>query len=245
MDKFNSIVDKGLNAIKPVAKWGMVGSLLAAALFTLLVTAGNLGGGFMPVICGLFILLIMVSVWACVPVFVLIKKEDVAKKSFVLVLAYWYITSLIAFFNDGMWARDGVDGLLIAFGVFSFFLALTFLGAIVVYVIGTITKKAFLEKLGFFIFAGSSLFLLICFALAAATNATIFNSTWTTYFADIRMYLILPVGIFFGAIYFFPTKANEVNAAEPTEAPAEDAVPEEEPQAEEEAAATEAPKDEE
>lgn len=201
-------MDKIFELVKKPAKICTISCFIAAAVFSLLVNIGNFGGGFMPVVGRLFILIIEVALWACIPVFILLKKEDIAKKFFLPILVYWYLNIVITFFVDTAWARPNVNGVFVASGVFEFLLGLAFLAAVALYVISKIKNKDIFEQLAFIIFGASFVIFFVVFILRMVGESQ-WNAPWNDYFNVILNFLILPVGMFFACMFFYPPKTGE------------------------------------
>ena len=201
----NTFLDSAFQKLQSPAKSIMIGTFYAAALFSLLGSVANFDDGFFSAIGELIMMVILVALWAIVPTLLLLKKEDLAKKVFPFVLFYWLINELSNLFASAGWIKSKVSGLLVTIGIFEFFIALAFIAAIVLIVLGLIKKTDKFTKLSFAIFACTFLLYFVVFILRVIVEAK-YKAAWSDYLETIVSTLVLPVGVFFAALFFFPPK---------------------------------------
>ena len=95
MEKFTNKVFEILS--KP-AKWIFVGGAFAYALWFAIRTAMSIDGQFMNVLTNIITLFVGTALCVLPPLFILIKKEELAKLFFVFLLGYWVITAPSQYF---------------------------------------------------------------------------------------------------------------------------------------------------
>ena len=200
------------------------------AAFELLTRFPNTDAGFFGVLGGLFVLIIMVALWALVPTLLLLKQEGIAKKVFPFILFYWLLNEIVSFLSDASFIRSEVDGLYVTSCVFKFLIALAFIAAIVLIVLGMFKKSLDFGYLPYVIAAGTYLFYFILFIMRlvlvskgiegawSEVSLTQFllegepeAGNWKDYFRVIISCLVQPVAMFFATIYFLPPKQADEN----------------------------------
>lgn len=206
-------------------------SLITIILFLLVATmqivfvAGNFNGVFLPVVGNIFYLIIIASLWASVPLFLLLKKKKFADFSFFALTAYWLISSLLSLFSD-MSIGDGLD-IAIATAVFSFLVACVLLATAVFFGIGCLKNNNKMKLLGLLIFLGGLTFYFVLFGLWTGLYAEYAPwANWNVYVGFVIDYFLIPCAMFFAFLAFFFNKqapavpVKEVEDAE--ELPEED-----------------------
>lgn len=204
----NSLFDPIFKMLQKPAKLVTIVTFYIVAAFMLLVNLPDTDGGFFGVIGGLIIMVIMIALFAIVPTLLLLKKEDVAKKVFPFILFYWLLNEVTEFLSHGRWIRPKVTGLYVTIGIFEFLIALAFIAAIVLIVLGMFKKSLDFGNLPYVIAAGTFLFYFIDFILQLVREAKYVKGDWSDYIGIVISYLILPVGIFFAVLLFFPRQKN-------------------------------------
>ena len=181
----------------------------AYATFYAVVTAASIGGTFISVASNLMLFVVGVPLLVAAPIFLLLKKEEGAKIAFVFLISFWIIYSVESLFATAEnWCVRNADGLLITIGVFCFLLALALIAVLVLLALEYILKKSKLRVFSFFVLIGFFLFSFITFILYFIFCIK-FDADWTRYFYILSTYLIAPLAVLFGCLYFFNIKPKE------------------------------------
>lgn len=238
MKKIFEVLSKPARLILIIAAFAYVGVYSVVAF-------GGFGGGFLPVLANIIIYVLTAGAVVAIPILLLLKKEEAAKLVFLLVGAYWLISESRGLLSYANLVTENNEGLSVAYGVFGFLAGLALTGVVVLIVLKYILKKEVFKFCAVLTFVGAYSFILVFFVLRFAYQCKI-NYEYRNYdyiiyqwleFVNLFLYLIAPVGVLFGYLYFlgapeydFPKKApkapKEEKEEEPEEAPAEQ--PEEE-----------------
>lgn len=220
-------MDQFLSTLKKPAALLTVILLLVAAGCTLLVGVGNFDDALFPVIGDLLLLIIRLTLIAAVAVFLLMKKEDLAKKALAPIFAWWIISAVMSGISDSTFIASRYDGLFVAVCVFGFLAGLVLLGAAVMFVLGVFGKTA-LYKWGWLLFAAAeciSFIVMIMTFVYVGVN----DFGWSS-FVNALGDFTLSLGLFFAGLtmWYQPAKTAEPKALpagdekpEATDAPAE------------------------
>ena len=237
------------NLVRGVAsKAKLIGLILlfAATAFVLVLDAAGIGGGFMPVIGSLILLVVDLAMVGIIPLLIALKKHDLVKYAFAPVFGYWIISTLFNRIGRADWITSGTNGIVITASLFDFIAGCALLAVIVMAVLFFITKKSKMLQIGFCILAGALVFFFLAWVMWIAAYAK-FDADWTSYFGAFYNYLFFPFGLAFVALDLLmgsgtvgKQAVTETNEAE-EEAPAQ----EETDEAEQEDIAVEANADEE
>ena len=247
MKKIFEVLSKPARLILIIAAFAYVGVYSVVAL-------GGFGGGFLPVLANIIIYVLTAGAVVAIPILLLLKKEEAAKLVFLLIGAYWLISESRGLLSYAHLVTENNEGLSVAYGVFGFLGGLALTGVVVLIVLKYILKKEvfkFCAVLTFVVaYSIILIFFILRFAYQCKINYEYRDYDYITYkwseFVDLFLYLIAPVGVLFGYLYFlgapeydFPKKAPKEEKpeepkeeAEPVEEQPEE-VPEEEPAPEE------------
>ena len=189
----------------------IIGSFVYALLFAV-VSFANAGGGFFPTITAIIIATTGSIALIVVPIFLLLKKENVSKIAFTILAGYWIISSLLSNISNGYYidtADNTVEGLFVTASVFSFIFGIVLLAAIILFVLSIALKKDILKVISFFICLGVVLFAMlvgifwfIYYGNVQAEYGANFVR-WDNYFDIVMRYYIAPILVLEGAVYFY------------------------------------------
>lgn len=216
----NSLSDMILSPLKKVARIVTIIAFIVAASCSLLIFMGSFPGDFFGVIGYLFEMVFFVGLLAIIPVLLLINKDGLAKKFMILLLAFWFVRTLLSYFGDFS-NVSGLPALAVVAYVFEFLIALALLAAFVLSVIDEFSegKEKKFQKLSALLFVISLalfVFVLLFMIIFYAVN----GAPWTMYF-DLLESLAIFAGVTFGYLYFVDLKLNapekEEKAAENNE----------------------------
>lgn len=209
MDKINKVINKIFSIMAIPAKFIFIIGGFTYALWFAIRTGMGIENQWMNVIIVLLTAVIGMALICVPPVFVLIKKDEIAKIVFMLLLGYWIIsgTSQFFFFADTFAEAGEFYPILV-----SIFLLLTGLMLIAVLVLA-ILSMFFKTKIFSLILLGMGLlFVAMSFltAILFCVQAGIMGATWIYYveYAFIDM-ILLPVTVGCGIIYFFGVSGKE------------------------------------
>ena len=193
-------MNKVFSTLKKYSKELTLYLLYATAGLAFLYYVGNFANAFLPVIGNLLLMFVEISLWIITPVLLTAGKNDLAKVVMRPIFIYWTIATIFGFLEDCLLVSGKAEGIVIAIGVFEFFIACAFIVLSVFTILGFAQKKTAYKKLALLIFCGSLFFYIIVFALRVANAAG--AARWNDYFGIIYKYLVLPFGMFFMALYF-------------------------------------------
>lgn len=201
-------MEKFFNSLSKPAKWiFIIGGLFYATWF-IVMKATAIDGTFVSVINGIVILSIGAILIAGAPILTLIGKNDAAKMVFLFLLGYWVLTSAQAFLGYADVFTESRNGLAITAGIFAFIAGLGLAGIIVLIALEFIFKLKSLRFIAFLVMLG----VIVCGFLAAlliAIYAGTNNVFWPTGAELLVEWMILPVVVTFGYIYFFGAPAKK------------------------------------
>ena len=181
----------------------IIGSFFYAAWFAVK-TASAIDGNFMSVMCNLLILIVGTALLAAVPVLLILGKDDLAKMFFLFLIGYWFISTFQGFFFYAETFVESDNAFHVVTAVFCFLLGLALLGVLVLIVLEYVLKKPGLRFIAFLVYLGLiALALLTGLFLAIISGQN--NAFWPNGLDFIVEFMILPVIIMFGYLYFFGT----------------------------------------
>lgn len=245
MSRFNSFLGVILSPLKKALKLIAIIAFFVAAGCNLLSSFGNFPGDFFGVIGILFEMVFYVGLIVIIPVLLLVKKEGLAKKFFILFVSFWFVRTIISYFGDFSNVAYFPALFIVAY-VFEFLIAIALLFGFVLLVIdefsegkekkfGSIAALLFIGAFALYFFV--LLFLIIGYAVNGAP--------WTMYFdlfSDLAIFAALTAAYLYFADLKIeaPEKKEEAavssDKAEATEETAEEPEAAEEPETAEEAA---------
>lgn len=205
--------------LKPARMVLLIGSFVFAAWFVVS-TAGYISGGFISVMSSLILMMVGAIVLCAVPVCLLIKKEDIAKIVFFILVSYWLLSTIQSVFNTASWLTEFGDGLSITAGIFLFFATIGLVGVLALIVLNFILKKPFFRLLAWYVFFG-----VVGFAFIGGLLQFIYYIVeewdWVSIIDVFVNMLLVPSLIGFGVLYFVGAPAIEEKAAPKAEEKAE------------------------
>ena len=194
MNKFFEVLTKP-------AKWVLIIGGFIYAVWYAIGRGANMDGQFMSVLVNLILLVVGTALLAATPVLVILKKNDMAKIVFLILVGYWLLSSIQSYYGFADVFCSVNDGVSITSGVF-FFLAASCLLAVLVFIV----LEFALKKQGMRFFAFIVMLALIVLAFLAGLfyfiQAVRVEAGWYQYINPWVEYMLLPVVVCFGYLYF-------------------------------------------
>ena len=134
-------MDKIVRIVSKQSKLLTIIFLFAAEGCVFLAKMGNIGGAFMPSIGNLLLAFFLLLFVGAIPALIVFKKEDYLKLAFFPVLSYWLVSTVTDALEGTSLAVKGQWGALIALGVFLFFIACVFIGALAFFILFILKKQ--------------------------------------------------------------------------------------------------------
>lgn len=221
-------MNKLFNALlKPAKLIFVIGAFVFAGWFAVS-KAGSMSGSFMSVMTNLILLIVGTALLAAAPIFILIKKENLAKIAFCILVGYWVLSEVQnLFLMAEVYTYSGSDGLEITMGIFAFLFGLALLGVLALVILEFALKKPIFRFINYLVFAGVVLFAFV-YGLLAFIHCCNYNLGWVSAVDLFIGNIILPTIIFFGCLFFFgaPEVPEKAAPAKVEEKPAEEPAPE-------------------
>ncbi len=148
MEKF---INKVFEILSKPAKWIFVGGAFAYALWFAIRTAMSIDGQFMNVLTNIITLFVGTALCCLPPVFILIKKEELAKLFFVFLLGYWVLTAPSQYFFLAETFADAREFFPVFVSIFLLLTGVGVVGILVLSILEIILKIKFLRLLSLFI----------------------------------------------------------------------------------------------
>ncbi len=194
MNKFFEVLTKP-------AKWVLIIGGFIYAVWYAIGRGANMDGQFMSVLVNLILLVVGTALLAATPVLVILKKNDMAKIVFLILVGYWLLSSIQSYYGFADAFCSSNDGVSITAGVF-FFLAASCLLAVLVFIV----LEFALKKQGMRFFAFIVMLALIVLAFLAGLfyfiQAVRVEAGWYQYINPWVEYMLLPVVVCFGYLFF-------------------------------------------
>ena len=172
-------------------------------------TALSIDGQFMNVLTNIITLFIGTGLCCLPPLFLLLKKEELAKIFFVLLLGYWVLTAPSQYFFLAETFADAREFYPVFVSIFLLLTGLALVGILVLVILQMILGLKILRpivNLVGLIFVGVSFLTAILFIIEAA----IMGAGWTMYVEyGLMDFIVLPVTVGFGCLYFFQPQKGE------------------------------------
>ena len=172
-------------------------------------TALSIDGQFMNVLTNIITLFIGTGLCCLPPLFLLLKKEELAKIFFVLLLGYWVLTAPSQYFFLAETFAVAREFYPVFVSIFLLLTGLALVGILVLVILQMILGLKFLRpivNLIALIFVGASFLTAILFIIEAA----IMGAGWTMYVEyGLMDFIVLPVTVGFGCLYFFQPQKSE------------------------------------
>ena len=196
-----------LKTLSKPAKWILVIVGLIYAVWFAIGQANAIHGSFMSVSTHIIILLIGTALLLSAPVLVLVGKNEQAKIAFLVLVGYWLISSILSWFATAeISVHENADALDIVGGIFAFIAGLCLVGILVLIVLEYALKNSGLRTFAFFALLGVILFASITgifYLIEAIKN----DYGWYPITNGVVEYIIVPVLVCFGYLYFFGAPA--------------------------------------
>ena len=148
MEKF---INKVFEILSKPAKWIFVGGAFAYALWFAIRTAMSIDGQFMNVLTNIITLFVGTALCCLPPVFILIKKEELAKLFFVFLLGYWVLTAPSQYFFLAETFADAREFFPVFVSIFLLLTGVGVVGILVLSILEIILRIKFLRLLSLFI----------------------------------------------------------------------------------------------
>lgn len=148
MEKF---INKVFEILTKPAKWIFVGGAFAYALWFAIRTAMSIDGQFMNVLTNIITLFVGTALCCLPPVFILIKKEELAKLFFVFLLGYWVLTAPSQYFFLAETFADAREFFPVFVSIFLLLTGVGVVGILVLVILEIILRIKFLRLLSLFI----------------------------------------------------------------------------------------------
>ncbi len=148
MEKF---INKVFEILSKPAKWIFVGGAFAYALWFAIRTAMSIDGQFMNVLTNIITLFVGTALCCLPPVFILIKKEELAKLFFVFLLGYWVLTAPSQYFILAEGFADAGEFFPVFVSIFLLATGVGVVGILVLVILEIILRIKFLRLLSLFI----------------------------------------------------------------------------------------------
>ena len=154
-----------------------------------------------------------------VPVFLLLKKDNIAKIVFTVLAGYWLISTILSSIGAGDNFEPNGDALFNTASIFTFILGLSLLAAVVLFILSIVLKKSLLRLIAFIV--------VLAVVLLAELCGIFWLAMYGKYAAEydyvvpfqqvvdiIGDYFILPPLVCIGAIEFYLSASNNNKALE-------------------------------
>ena len=177
----------------------LIGSLVYFTLI-LICSFGGMGDNFFSVVANTIISVLTLGALASIPLFLLLKKERIARIIFTLLSGYWLISRSRDLLSMAFNFDAKGDGLFNTISIFGFFYGLALASCFVLIILGYILKKDVFKTIVWFILAGAIVFAYVLGILMLIMYSN-FDAGWTTYVNLIALYFIHPILIPVGCLY--------------------------------------------
>ena len=148
MEKF---INKVFEILSKPAKWIFIIGALVYALWFAIRTAMSIDGQFMNVLTNIITLFVGTALCCLPPVFILIKKEELAKLFFVFLLGYWVLTAPSQYFFLAETFADAREFFPVFVSIFLLLTGVGVVGILVLSILEIILRIKFLRLLSLFI----------------------------------------------------------------------------------------------
>lgn len=203
-------MNKFFESLAKPAKWVLIIGGFIYSLWYAIGRGASMNGNFMTVLVNLILLFVGTTLLVAVPILVLLKKNEMAKIVFLILVGYWLLTSIQSYYGLADTFCDARDDAVAIITGILFFIAASCLLAVLVLII----LEFALKKPGLRFFAFIVMLILIFFAFLAGlfyfVEAVRVNAGWYRCIEPWVEYLLLPIVVCFGYLYFSgaPKKAQ-------------------------------------
>lgn len=195
-------MEKFFQTLSKPAKWVLIiGGFFYAVWFAVMQGSG-IDGQFVSVLTNLIVMAVGIALLAATPILVLVKKDDIAKMVFLFLVGYWVLTTIQSWFFYAETFTESNDGLAVTAGIFSLIAGLGLVAILVLTILEFFLKKPALRLISLIVMLG-----VIAIGFIAGLLLTIYagkmNAFWPRGAQFLVDYMILPLVICFGYLYFF------------------------------------------
>lgn len=208
-------MDKLFELFKKVARLLTIIGLFTAAGYVFLSYVMAIGGGFLPVITEIILMVVLVALYALPAVLLLLKKEAEAKFAFGILVAYWFVENMINYTASGTGINSYNQGMNIAVDVFELILGLTLLVVYALFMLTKILKLKFFWLLRIILLCSLALFVLVF--IMNFIDCIVDEDPWLSYIGTLVFDCIFPVGAIAGLFYFFDEASDKGSKEAPKE----------------------------
>ena len=195
-------MEKFFQTLSKPAKWVLIiGGFFYAVWFAVMQGAG-IDGEFVSVLTRLIIMVVGTVLLAATPVLVLFKKDDAAKMVFLFLIGYWVLNTIQSWFFYAETFTESNDGLAVTAGIFSLIAGLGLVAILVLTILEFFLKKPVLRFISLLVMLGVIVVGFIG-GLLLVIYAGKMNAFWPRGAEFLVDYMILPLVICFGYLYFF------------------------------------------
>ena len=195
-------MEKFFNTLSKPAKWVLIIGGFIYALWYAICRGASMDGNFMSVLVNIILLFVGTALLVAVPILVLLKKNEMAKTVFLILVGYWLLSSIQSYYG---WAEafcDNTDDAVAIIGGIFFFIAASCLLAVLVLIVLEFALKK--PKLRFFAFL--VILVLIGFAFLAGLfyfiEAIRYQWGWLRITDPWMEFVLLPIVVCFGYLFF-------------------------------------------
>ena len=203
-------MNKFFETLTKPAKWVLIiGGFIYAAWYAI-ARGASMNGNFMTVLVNLILLFVGTALLVAVPILVLLKKNEMAKTVFLILVGYWLLSSIQSYYgNAEMFCANTDDAVAIIGGIF-FFLAASCLLAVLVFIVLEFALKKPAMRFFAFIIMLVLIFLAFLAGLFFFIEAVRYDWGWQGCINPWVEYMLLPIVVCFGYLYFSgaPKKAQ-------------------------------------
>lgn len=200
MDK---LINKIFGVLSKPAKLILIIGGFTYALWFAIRTGMSMDGQFMNVLTNLITLVVGTALICLPPVLILLKKDEIAKIAFILLLGYWVLSAPTQYFFFAETFADAREFFPVFVSIFLLIAGLTLVAILVLVILEMLLGIKILRLI---ILGVALLFVAISFltAIFFCIEAGIMEAPWI-YFVDYAFMdmILLPVVVGCGCIYFF------------------------------------------
>ena len=195
-------MNKFFETLAKPAKWILViGSFIYAAWYAV-GRGANMNGNFMTVLVNLILLFVGTALLVTTPILVLLKKNEMAKTVFLILVGYWLLSRIQEHYGWAETFCENTNDAVAVIGAIFFFIAASCLLAVLVLII----LEFALKKPGLRFFAFIAILVFIFFAFLAGLfyfiEAIRYEWGWYSCVNPWVEYLLLPIVVCFGYLFF-------------------------------------------
>ena len=195
-------MNKFFDALTKPAKWILIIGGFIYATWYAVSRGANMNGNFMTVIVNLILLFVGTALLVAVPILVLLKKNEMAKMVFLILVGYWLLSGIQGYYGEAVEFCERTDDAVAIIGGILFFIAASCLLAVLVLIVLEFALKKPLMRF----FAFIMLIVLICFAFLAGLfffiEAVRFDWGWWACIYPWIEFMLLPIVVCFGYLFF-------------------------------------------